>query len=187
MKVLKQAAFVVGLFIATAATAQNSDMRNMLKLGINGGFALPSNNASGALGVDLAYQNLGVPGFGLGVATGYTHYFAKKNDNIENNDFGVIPVAALIRFYPQQSGFYFGADLGYGIITGDKKVAKNSAVERPTGGFYINPEIGYHNRDWNFGVHYQRTFTGDKGTINDQKFAAGNLGASISYNIPLGK
>jgi hypothetical protein len=47
----------------------------------------------------------------------------------------VVPVAALIRVYPKQHGFYFGTDLGYGFITGSKKVAGNASVERPDGGF----------------------------------------------------
>jgi len=187
MKIIKQAAFVLGLFTTAALSAQNANMKNMLKIGVNGGFAVPNENASAAAGIDLSYQNLSIPGLGLGIASGYTHYFGRDNDGIENNDFGVIPVAALVRFYPKQTGFYFGTDLGYGIITGNDKVAENHAADRPNGGFYINPEIGYHNQNWNFGVHYQRTFTGSKGEIGNQKFAAGNIGANISYNIPLGQ
>ena len=162
-------------------------MTNMLKIGANAGVALPAENASAAAGVDVAYQNLATSGLGLGIATGYTHYFGKENNGLNNNDFGVVPVAALIRVYPKQTGFYLGTDLGYGFITGDKQVASNSAVERPDGGFYIKPEIGYHNKDWNFALQYQKVFTGDKGEIGGQKYSAGALGAGVSYNIPLGK
>jgi hypothetical protein len=117
----------------------------------------------------------------LGIATGYSHFFGKDNNGINNNDFGVVPVAALIRVYPKQTGFYLGTDLGYGFIVGDKNVASNSTVERPDGGFYIKPEIGYHNRDWNF------AFTGSTGEIGSQKYSAGALGLGVGYNIPLGK
>lgn len=193
MKSLKKSILAVGILGAGLLSAQSADMKNMIKVGANVGIAVPQENASAALGLDVAYQNLVTPGFGLGIATGYTHYFGRENTvgglAVDNNDFGVVPVAALVRIYPKQTGFYFGTDLGYGFITGDKQVASNTVVatERPDGGFYIKPEIGYHNRDWNFAVQYQKVFTGDKGEIGDQKYNAGALGLGVSYNIPLGQ
>ena len=193
MKSLKKSILAVGILGAGLLSAQSADMKNMIKVGANVGIAVPQENASAALGLDVAYQNLVTPGFGLGIATGYTHYFGRENTvgglTVDNNDFGVVPVAALVRIYPKQTGFYFGTDLGYGFITGDKQVASNTVVatERPDGGLYIKPEIGYHNRDWNFAVQYQKVFTGDKGEIGDQKYNAGALGLGVSYNIPLGQ
>ena len=187
MNVINKSILGLGLLTLGFANAQNSDMRNMLKVGINGGIAVPAENASANVGVDLSYQNLITPGFGLGVATGYSHFFGKENNGINNNDFGVVPVAALIRIYPKQMGFYLGTDIGYGFIVGDDKVATNSLIERPDGGLYIKPEIGYHNKDWNFAVQYQKTFTGDKGEIGTQKYNAGAIGVGVGYNIPLGK
>lgn len=184
---MKKSILALGLMTVGLVSAQNSDMRNILKVGINGGIAVPANNASANIGVDLGYQNLITPGFGLGIATGYSQFFGKDNGGITNNNFGVVPVAALIRIYPKQMGFYLGTDIGYGFITGDKKVASNSLVERPDGGFYIKPEIGYHNKDWNFALQYQKTFTGDKGQIANQKYSAGAIGVGVGYNIPLGK
>lgn len=206
MKTFKKIALGMGLVSATLMMAQqqeaakfdNLSMKNMIKIGIGGGAAVPKGNAGGALGLDVAYQNLVTPGVGLGVATGYTHYFGRKNTvnygganlNVDNNDFGVVPVAGLIRIYPKDTGFYLGTDLGYGFIVGDDKV-NNSTVpaspSRPDGGFYIKPEIGYHNNDWNFALQYQKVFTGDTGNFGNQKFNAGYLGAGISYNIPLGQ
>ena len=179
MKTLKQLVLGLGILAGGVVSAQSADMTNMFKVGLNGGVST-GGNTSANLGVDLSYQNLITPGFGLGIATGYNHYF------------GVIPVAALFRVYPKQTGFYFGADLGYGFIVGDDKVATSSNaayanVDRPDGGFYIRPEIGYHNRDWNFFVQYNKTFTGDKGQIADQDYNAGAIGVGFSYNIPLGK
>ncbi len=184
---MKKTILALGLMTAGLISAQSADMRNMLKVGINGGIAVPAENAGGNLGLDLSYQNLVTPGFGLGIATGYSHFFGRENDGIDNNDFGVIPVAALIRVYPKQTGFYLGTDLGYGFIVGDDQVASNSIVARPDGGFYIKPEIGYHNRDWNFALQYQKTFTGDKGEIGSQNYNAGAIGVGVGYNIPLGK
>lgn len=198
MKTLKQLVLGLGILVGGVASAQSSDMTNMFKVGLNGGVSTGGNTAAN-LGVDLSYQNLITPGFGLGIATGYNHYFAKDRTingvDVKNNDFGVIPVAALFRIYPKQTGFYFGADLGYGFIVGDDKVASSTNptnvaytnVDRPDGGFYIKPEIGYHNRDWNFFVQYNKTFTGDKGQIGDQKYNAGAIGVGFGYNIPLGK
>jgi hypothetical protein len=187
MKMLKQAILLAGILTAGIASAQDSKMNNMIKVGANAGLAVPSDNFSAAAGVDVSYQNLITPGFGLGIATGYTHYFSKDNNGYNNNDVGVIPVGALVRIYPKQTGFYFGTDLGYGFLVGDKKVASNSNVDRASGGFYIKPEIGYHNRDWNFFVQYQKVFVGDKGDLAGQDYNVGNIGVGFGYNIPLGK
>ena len=192
MNTMKKSILALGLMTVGLVSAQNSDMRNMLKVGINGGLAVPSENAGGNVGADISYQNLITPGFGLGIATGYSHFFGKDNTvsgiNVENKDFGVVPVAALIRIYPKQTGFYLGTDVGYGFIVGDEKVATNvGSPDRPDGGFYIKPEVGYHNKDWNFAVQYQKTFTGDKGEIGSQKYNAGAIGVGVGYNIPLGK
>ncbi|KYH08169.1 MULTISPECIES: hypothetical protein [Chryseobacterium] len=187
MKMFKQAIVLAGILTAGIASAQSAQMNNMIKVGANVGLAVPADNLSAAVGVDVAYQNLITPGFGLGIASGYTHYFGKENNGYKNNDVGVVPVAALIRIYPKQTGFYFGTDLGYGFLVGDKAVASNTNVERAGGGFYLKPEIGYHNRDWNFFVQYQKVFVGTKGDLPGQDYNVGNIGVGFGYNIPLGK
>ena len=127
----------------------------------------------------------------MGIATGYNHFFGKDNTvnnvTIKNNDFGVVPVAALFRYYPEQTGFYLGTDLGYGFIVGDDKVAENATTNRPDGGFYLKPEIGWHNRNWNVALQYTKVFTGSKGDLPGQDYNVSSLGAGFSYNIPLGK
>ncbi|WP_300675643.1 hypothetical protein [Soonwooa sp.] len=191
MKSLKQAILAIGVLAGGMTYAQSSDMNNMLKVGVNGGISTGGNTSANA-GLDVSYQNLITPGFGLGIATGYNHFFGKSatfNDvKVNNKDFGVVPVAALIRVYPKQFGFYLGADLGYGFIVGNDNVTDNDAynAKRPDGGFYLKPEIGYHNKDWNFFAHYTKVFTGDKGQVADQKFNAGSVGVGVAYNIPLG-
>ena len=180
------------LFTTAAVHAQS--MKNTIKIGVLAGASVPSNNAAAAAGLDVAYQNLITPHFGLGVATGYQHHFGQENDlngtKLDNNSFGVVPVAALVRYYPKAEGIYIGTDLGYGVITGDENVASNSAVARPNGGFYLKPEVGYHNRNWNIFAHYAKTFTGDDGTIKignaSQKYNAGVIGVGVAYNIGLG-
>ena len=183
---------ILGLSILLAGlvnaqeTAQPLSMKNMIKIGVNAGIPVPSGNTSAVVGLDAAYQNLVTPSFGLGIASGYSQYFGRDVNGIDNNDFGVVPVAAMLRYYPKSMGVYIGTDIGYGFIVGNEKVAANSLVDRPDGGLYLKPEIGYHNRDWNFSVHYQNTFTGDKGQIGTQKYNAGSLGVGVGYNIPLG-
>ncbi|WP_292008645.1 hypothetical protein [Chryseobacterium sp.] len=192
MKKFRQAALIAGVLTAGLMSAQSTNtaeksMRNTLKVGLNAGIAVPNENLSASVGADVAYQYLVTPSFGLGIASGYTQYFKKNNDGLKNNSVGVIPAAALLRFYPQKTGFYFGSDVGYGFLTGNDKVASNADVKRPDGGFYIKPQVGFHNRDWNFFVQYQKVFVGSRGDIANQKYNVGNIGVGATYNIALGK
>ncbi|WP_346238951.1 hypothetical protein ABDK00_005880 [Niabella insulamsoli] len=190
----RKAIFIGAAMIFSTMVAQAQSMKNMIKIGALAGASVPSNNAGAGAGLDLAYQNLVTPNFGLGIATGYQHHFGKDNEvggtTLNNNDFGVVPVAALVRYYPKAEGIYIGTDLGYGVITGDADVASNAGVARPDGGFYLKPEVGYHNRNWNIFAHYSKVFTGDKGTVNvgngSQKYNAGIIGVGLAYNIGLG-
>lgn len=190
MNLIKKSVFALGILSAGLASAQSTEMTNMFKVGANGGIST-GGNTSGNIGLDVSYQHLVTPGFGLGIATGYNHFFGKEATvdgiKIKNNDAGVVPVAALVRVYPQKTGFYAGADLGYGFITGDEHVAENYTEKRPDGGFYLRPEIGWHNRDWNVYAHYTKVFTGDKGKIGSQDYNLGTVGVGFGYNIPLGK
>lgn len=191
MKILKQGILAGALLLSGVVSAQQAakprlSMKNMLKVGAHVGVAVPTENTSAALGVDVSYQYLVTPSFGLGLATGYTQYFAKDKNEYNNNNVGLVPVAALLRYYPKKTGFYFGTDLGYGFLTGDDKIANNYIDERPEGGLYIKPEIGYHNRDWNFSIHYQKVFTDKKYNFENQKYNIGSIGVGVGYNIALG-
>ena len=101
MKMIKQAALVAGIFAAGLVSAQSADMNNMLKVGVNGGVST-GGNTSANVGFDLSYQNIVTPGFGLGIATGYNQFFGKTKSfsagDVKYNDFGLIPVAALLRY-----------------------------------------------------------------------------------------
>lgn len=63
MKNIKKVILGLGILSTGLLSAQNSQMTNMLKVGVNGGVAVPSSNASANVGVDVAYQNLVTPGF----------------------------------------------------------------------------------------------------------------------------
>lgn len=186
MKIIRKSILAVGLLSATVVGAQRVSMINMLKVGLNAGVSTHGNTVAN-VGLDVSYQYLVNPSFGIGVSTGYNHFFTKEKDGIKNNDFGVVPLAAMFKFYPRKTGFYAGADLGYGFIVGKDRVASNYNVAMPEGGFYLRPELGYHNRDWNFFLHYTKVFAGDKADINKQEFNIGSIGAGVAYNIPLGK
>lgn len=118
--------------------------------------------ASFNLGVDVRAQYLFNPHFGIGFASGYNHFFGKD----DFDDFGVIPLAAFARYYFQKEGLFIGTDLGFGYLTN---------VEDNTGGLYFNPQIGYHNEDWNFYGFYQNTFS-ENANIR-------SLGVGVTYNI----
>ncbi|WP_100611393.1 hypothetical protein [Confluentibacter lentus] len=142
-------------------TPDNSWFKAGVTAGIPVGDA--SDVASFNLGLDLRGQYLFNPNFAIGVASGYTHFFAK--DGLD--DFGIIPLAGFARYYFAPEGLFVGADLGYGFLTN---------VESNAGGLYVNPHIGYHNRDWNFYAFYQNTFA-----ENDFDFQTVGVGAT--YNI----
>lgn len=190
MKVFRKAVWALGLLSSGVIFGQSSDMRNIFKFRIHGGYALGKHLTANVAG-DITYQHMIAPGFGIGLTTGYNHFFKEENKlnnftTIKNNSVGIIPAALLLRFYPQQIGFYIGADTGYGFLMGKKQVAENYSVERPSGGFYIKPEIGWHNRNWNIFAHYTKVFTGDKGTLLTQKYDVSSVGIGVSYNLELG-
>lgn len=135
------------------------------KLGLTAGIPVgdASDISSFNLGLDVRAQYLVNPNFGIGVASGYTNYFGKDNFD----DFGIVPLAGFLRYYFTPSGLFFGSDLGYGFLTN---------VDNNSGGLYVNPQIGYHNRDWNIYAFYQNTFA--ENDVNLQ-----SVGIGVTYNI----
>lgn len=151
---------------AAVAPSEITPKNSWLKVGLNAG--LPIGDVSDismlAAGVDLSGQFMATRHFGIGLATGYTHYFGK--DNFE--DFGAIPLAVMLRYYHKPKGFFAGIDLGYSFLTN---------VPDVTGGLTVKPEIGYHNYNWNFFAFYNHIFTADP-IIDIQ-----SVGIAASYNI----
>lgn len=142
-------------------TPQNS----WLKAGLTASFPVGDANdiSSFNLGLDLRAQYLFNPNFAIGLASGYSHFFGKDGFD----DFGVIPAAGFARYYFTPSGLFLGADLGYGFLTN---------VDNNSGGLYVNPQIGYHNRDWNIYAFYQNTFAENNVDLQ-------NVGVGVTYNI----
>ena len=142
-------------------TPANSWLKAGLTAGIPVGDA--DNVSTFNLGLDLRGQYLFNPNFAIGLASGYTHLFAKEGID----DFGVIPAAGFLRYYFTRSGIFIGSDLGYGFLTN---------VNDNDGGLYVNPQVGYHNRDWNIYAFYQNTFA-----ENDLDLSS--VGVGVTYNI----
>lgn len=159
------------MLTAMAANAQEqteiTKKNSWLKLGGNVG--VPVGNASNysnlTAGIELKGQLMETNQVGIGLTTGYNHYFAKDG----GNSFGAIPLGAFLRFYPMSKGFFAGVDGGYSVLTG-----KGS----PTGGAYVRPQLGYHNYDWNVFGFYNNIFRSDvKGG------GIGSVGIGATYNI----
>jgi len=167
MKKLFLVALLFG-FSPMFAQDDNVDLtpdNSWLKVGLTAG--IPVGDASDVsdftVGADIRGQYLFNPNVAIGFASGYTHYFA----NDDSEDFGVIPAAAFFRYYFTPDGLFFGADVGYGFLAN---------IDNNDGGLYLNPQVGYHNRDWNFYAYYQNTFA-----ENDLNLS--NVGVGVTYNI----
>jgi len=148
-----------------------SEDNSWLKVGVNAGVPVGdlSNRSGLALGAELTGQFMRTDNFGLGVTTGYTHYFNKKNTEYSNaKDIGAIPLGMTFRYYPRPSGVFVGTDAGYTFLTNE---------EAKDGGFYIRPQVGYHNYDWNVFGFYNQVFRKDY-MMDLQRFGIG-----VTHNI----
>ncbi len=161
---------VIGLLMIVQLFAQNTEpishTNSWLKAGLSVSAPVgnTANFSSLGLGLDLSGQVLATKNLGLGIATGYTNFFGKNGAA----DFGIVPIGALIRYYPASSGFFAGTDLGYSFLTN---------TSGSNGGFYIKPQLGYHNYDWNIFGFYNQVFVNSG--FNDVQ----NIGVAASYNI----
>ena len=168
---MKKLVLFIGLLFGTVTVfAQETEIdittdNSWLKAGLTAGVPVgdASDFSSFNVGVDLRGQYLFNPNFAIGVASGYSHYFGK--DGVD--DFGIVPLAGFARYYFTPSGLFLGSDFGYGFLTG---------VDNNIGGLYVNPQIGYHNRDWNIYGFYQNTFA--ENDIDLQ-----SVGVGVTYNI----
>lgn len=140
---MKKLFLIIGFLGLSPIFAQQTDIditpqNSWLKAGLIASIPVGDANdiSSFNLGLDLRTQYLFNPNFAIGLASGYSHFFGKDGFD----DFGVIPAAGFARYYFTPSGLFLGADLGYGFLTN---------VDNNSGGLYVNPQIGYHNRDWN--------------------------------------
>lgn len=165
---------LVAGFMISAATAQGitSDItpnNSWLKIGVNMGIPVDdvSDYTSFAAGLDLKGQKMVTRHIGLGLTSGFTHFFAS------NNGAGVttLPIGFMARYYQAPKGIFIGVDLGYKFIFDDFS-------DNGIGGFYVRPQIGYHNYDWNFFAYYDNVFRADIDGGN-----IGNVGIGVAYNL----
>jgi hypothetical protein len=177
MNMMKKAVALSCLLAGTALSAFAQDnsstpvnqeitkKNSWLKVGLNAGMPIgdASKISSFNAGLDVSGQFMATRHFGIGIASGYNHYFGK--DPV--SDFGAVPVNLLLRYYMQPQGFFAGLDGGYSFLTNMTGV---------DGGFTIKPQLGYHNYDWNFYGYYNHIFS--NGPIDIQ-----SVGVAASYNI----
>jgi len=166
-KVFLATAIVFATATAMAQETQEITSKNSwLKAGLNAG--VPVGNtadvSSFVAGLELKGQLMETNHFGIGLTTGYNHFFGKDGFD----DGGTIPLGAFVRFYPQAKGFFIGTDLGYTIVT----------TKGADGGVYVKPQIGYHNYDWNIFGFYNGVFRSDNKGGNIQ-----HVGIGATYNI----
>ncbi len=159
--------FATQLIAQTEPTPEITKKNSWFKAGAIAG--IPVGNtadvSSFVLGLDLKGQLMSTNHIGIGITTGYNHFFAKDGFD----DFGTIPLGAFIRVYPASTGFFGGLDLGYSFLT---------QTNNNEGGFYIRPQIGYHNYDWNFFGYYNHVFRNDNVGGNIQ-----HIGVGATYNL----
>lgn len=162
------------LLITDQAMAQDIDFSTVssentwFKVGVNAGVPLKPTSSSFILGLDASLQFLETRSSGIGIKSGYAHYFS-SDDNLL--DLGEIPLAVMYRYYPATSGFFTGIDVGYSFILN---------APDTEGGFMGRPHAGYHSRDWNIFAYYNLIFIQEANQDNIQSF-----GVSFTRNIRL--
>lgn len=140
------------LFIPVAQAQQRAKeitrKNSWIKAGINAGIpiGLLADQSNLALGAEVKGQLMSTPNWGLGLSSGYTHYFPATG----HENFGSVPAGLFVRYYPARQGVFVGTDLGYSFQTGSGTNAK--------GGPYARPQVGYHNRHWNIFGFYNGIF-----------------------------
>lgn len=158
------------LFIYASAHAQSEEINKTntwLKFGVNLGAPLdPISNFSNFVGgLELKGQFMETDHFGIGLGVGYNHFFGKG----VFNDFGTVPLGAFIRLYPDREGFFAGLDFGHSFVTGTGDA---------DGGFFLKPQIGYHNYHWNVFGFYNQVL---RDNLNGGNIP--HLGIGLTYNI----
>ena len=123
----------------------NAQEKGNFKVGAHIGLPVGdlSNTHSFNIGADVAYVYPVSENLKLGVTTGYSHYFGKRervglgdfNFSFDFPDLGIIPLAATGQVNVGNN-IFVGADLGYAFFAGRYSDFK-------TGSFYYQPKVGY--------------------------------------------
>ncbi|MFT3680770.1 MAG: hypothetical protein QM791_10895 [Ferruginibacter sp.] len=166
--ILSSFVFVSMQMMAQAPSSNEITKKNSwLKMGLNAGVPVGdlADVSSFTLGVELKGQLMETNHVGIGLTTGYNHFFAKNNFS----SFGIVPLGAFVRVYPKSEGFFAGLDGGYSIITN---------IQDAKGGVYLRPQLGYHNYDWNVFAYYNNIFRSNENGGN-----LAHVGIGATYNI----
>lgn len=165
---------MLSLLITNNAMSQNPDLSKVsskntwFKVGLNAGVPLQPTSSSFILGLDASLQFLETKASGIGIKSGFSHYFTADKTL---KAIGEIPLAIMYRFYPTSTGFFTGLDIGYSVI-----------LNAPTtkGGFMGRPHAGYHGRNWNIFAYYNLVLIQEDNNENIQ-----SVGVSFTRNIRL--
>lgn len=163
-------------FVSATAMAQQTGTTEIthrnswLKAGVNAGIPVGDANNSHAfvLGLELKGQLMETNHVGIGLTSGYNHFFPKE----DFKSFGTVPLGGFLRLYPKSEGFFLGSDLGYTVVT-----AKDAK-----GGFYLKPQLGYHNYNWNVFGFYNHVFRKENKGGN-----IAHVGVGTTYNLRFGR
>ena len=145
-----------------------SSKNTWFKVGLNAGVPLNPTNSTFVLGLDASLQFLETKASGIGIKSGYSHYFS---NNSAIKPIGEIPLAIMYRFYPKSTGFFTGLDIGYSLIL-------NSSDTK--GGFMGRPHLGYHGNTWNLFAFYNIVLITEANQNDIQ-----SIGISFTRNIRL--
>jgi hypothetical protein len=168
---------LVSVFISNFTNAQDVDLSKVstantwLKVGVNAGLHIlqESNKMTRfILGLDASIQFLETRSSGIGIKSGYSHYFS-TNDAPES--IGEIPLAIMYRFYPKSSGLFVGLDVGYSFVINSPNTS---------GGYMGRPHLGYHGYNWNIFGYYNIVLIEEAIQSNLQ-----SIGISITRSIRL--
>lgn len=165
---------LLSFLITNTVLAQTPDLSKVssentwFKVGLNAGVPLKPTSSSFVFGLDASLQFLETKASGIGIKSGYSHYFtADKNLRA----IGEIPLAIMYRFYPTSTGFFTGIDVGYSFI-----------IDSPNtkGGFMGRPHAGYHGDNWNIYGYYNIVLVQETNQDNIH-----SVGIALTRNIRL--
>jgi hypothetical protein len=116
---MKRSIFFLGVLLLSVA--MNAQLA--IKIGLTGNAAIGdmSDYYGGGPGVDANIKYIIAHKFGLGISTGFQHFFANEWDDEYNDyddeDFNIIPIHLSFAYYLGTRKFkpYFGAELGINI------------------------------------------------------------------------
>ena len=165
---------MLSVLIANPARSQQVDLSKVsskntwFKVGVNAGVPLKPTTSAFILGLDAGLQFLETKASGIGIKSGYSHYFS-ADKNLKA--IGEIPLAIMYRYYPTSTGFFTGIDVGYSLLL---------HASNTKGGFMGRPHAGYHGDNWNIFAYYNLVLIQEENLDNMQ-----SIGISLTRNIRL--